>query len=116
MSSRAGRDRRNGATAGLILIAIGVWFLADRYDLVGVDFWLIVPAAMILAGIVNLFNPESRGGSFPLLGAGIYLIVAELRLFGLGYGEAWPIFLITAGIGMLVSSLLPTNGRHHDVS
>jgi hypothetical protein len=43
-----------------------------------------------------------RSGGIWLLATGLYCLVGVFELFGLGWGSAWPIFVIAAGLSFLV--------------
>lgn len=103
-------ERRHCAGRGfffpLLLIALGVIFLADQLHWVriGNAFAYIWPAILILFGI-ELLSFRPRG---PRLVVGVLAVVfgAALVLTNLGYlafdiGNLWPVVLIAVGVAML---------------
>jgi hypothetical protein len=56
-------------------------------------------------GILGLVLPTrhlDRSGGIWLFATGLYCLVGVFGMFGLGWGSAWPIFVIAAGLSFLV--------------
>lgn len=100
-SRTPGSGRR---TTGILLIAIGAALLLAQLQMVSLDplrrWW---PLIVIGIGVIRLFGgPRQRWGGYWFIVAGIYGAIGEWRLFGLTWAEAWPIFIIAAGVGILI--------------
>jgi len=120
-SSSAPRKNRIGeVVAGLVVIGIGLIFLADNF---GVDFpffgWHNWWALFILIGAAA---PASRAidryrsvgtidaqVAHSMISALAVVAVALIFLLDASFGKWWPIFLVIGGLSMLVSG-----GRHND--
>ena len=90
-----------GALATLA-VSLGGLVLADNlgYEIPG-ELWSYWPFLLIGLGTVMLLWPGDRGegrSGFWLVVAGTYGLIGVFGLFGLGWGSAWPIFLIAYGV------------------
>ncbi|HEY4368149.1 MAG TPA: DUF5668 domain-containing protein [Steroidobacteraceae bacterium] len=96
------RRRRSPLIAGLILIAIGVVLLCMNLGYrIPLAMWQFYPGVLIALGLLGIVAPSrhlSRSGGIWLLAAGMYCAIGEFSLFDLGWGSAWPIFIIAYGI------------------
>ena len=96
------RRRRSPLIAGVILIGIGAVLLSVNLGygipLRALQFYPVVLAVLGLLGIVVPSRHLSRSGGIWLLAAGLYCAVSEFNLFDLGWGSAWPIFIIAYGV------------------
>ena len=104
------QDRTGLVAIGLIVVLVGLFALAERWTDWDVPFthaWW--PFILIVLGAAKLFGPDrddrcghrrGRGGLW-LIVVGVWGLVSESRLFGLGYGQSWPLLVIAAG-GMMV--------------
>lgn len=98
---------------GLILIGLGAFFLLRNFTDFRLDNWwalfILIPAFGSLGNFMrayrreNRINGEARGS---LIGGLIFLFVAAIFLFGWSWGAVWPVFLVIAGVGFLLSGLL----------
>ncbi len=98
---------------GAILILLGIIFLAQNLNvlILGGNWWallILIPAIGSFAAawrqyqIAGAWNAAARG---PLFGAVILTLIAATFFFGLDFGKIWPLFLILAGIGALLSGM-----------
>ena len=56
-----------------------------------------------LAAVVDAADAGlDRSGGVWLLATGIYCVIGVFGLFGLGWGGAWPIFVIAAGLSFIL--------------
>lgn len=99
----AGRSR---LVLGLFLLALGALMLAINlgYHL-PVGWWKYFPAPFVLLGLWGLILPNrhlERSGGVWLLAIGIYCFIGIFDLWRLGWGTAWPIFIIAAGVSFIV--------------
>jgi hypothetical protein len=95
----AGRSR---LVLGLFLLALGGVMLA-------INLGYEVPIALGLWGLVVPSRHLDRSGAIWLLATGLYCLIGVFRLFSLGWGTAWPIFVIASGLSFLVRDA----GREH---
>ncbi|MCI0538654.1 MAG: DUF5668 domain-containing protein [Verrucomicrobiales bacterium] len=108
------RERSRGneqLIGGLILIAIGALFLADRlwwFD-VGWFFRRFWPLMLIGMGVVLLFrnrNPkESYAGPIALIVIGVIFQADKLDWFDWRMRTMWPVILIGIGVALLLDRL-----------
>ena len=89
--------------AGVLLVVAGAALLVAArlgVSLAPMARWW--PAILLALGAVRLFGaPRGRWVGFWLVVAGVYGAVGEWRLAGLGWREAWPVFVIGAGVAIL---------------
>ncbi|WP_165806503.1 LiaF transmembrane domain-containing protein [Chitinophaga parva] len=92
---------RNRNFAGLMLIAVGTFFLLDKLDL-GLPEWLFQwPSLLILIGIVIAIRNDFRGGNWiALIVVGSVFLVREAdpHFFNIRQELIWPIMLILVGL------------------
>jgi len=90
---------------GVILLVIGAGFLLDVFDVV--DFAPILeiywPSALILIGIVQLFNKQSsKVWSGILILVGLYLQVNKLAILPVDFSSIfWPVVLVVVGASLV---------------
>jgi hypothetical protein len=89
---------------GLFLLLLGGLLMAENlgWDVPG-SVWSYWPLLLIALGLTKMLWPgraEERDSGFWLLAGGIDGWIATRELFGLGWGTAWPIMLIAAGVHM----------------
>jgi len=96
---------------GLFLILLGFYFLANKLTGFNLDNWW---ALFILFPAINNFSAgfsamrrdgnlsrSARGHFFWSL---ILLLLATALLLGVNFGLLWPVFIILAGIGVLLGA------------
>jgi hypothetical protein len=101
-SSRAAQ-----VVTGLILIALGLMFLADRMMFAHAfsRYW---PVLLIIWGLGRAVEQRGRGGVW-LIGTGAILLLHTLDIFRLD--DSWPLFIVIAGLNAIWGGLVP--GRRH---
>jgi hypothetical protein len=100
----ATRRRGLGASRlvlGLYLVLMGALVLAVNlgYEIPG-RLWSYWPFLLVGLGAVKLAwagERDERRSGYWLLIVGLYGLICVFGLFGLGWGEAWPIFLLAYG-------------------
>jgi len=92
--------------AGLMMIALGVLFLLDRFHVVQFwrtfeDYW---PTLLIFLGVVQLLSYRRwRIGPMVLIIVGVILLGDSLDFFRWwNMGTMWPVILIVVGAGILL--------------
>ena len=107
------RIDRGALINGLVLIVVGILFLLDRLrvedfgDLLRM-YW---PLVIILYGVSHLFRRESIWSGAWLVVIGAWLQLVRLHLFGLTYGNSWPLILIASGAGITLRALVDREVR-----
>jgi len=95
---------------GLVLIAVGVVFLLDRMDLVDVrSVWHYWPLLIVASGINQTIGyPSAREFSNGLwtVFIGLWLFAVFEGIFGLTFMNSWPLFLLMAGLQMVLRPVL----------
>ena len=99
---------------GLILLAVGTWFLFNTIGLFGLAYHRSWPLLLILIGLATTIAPkpsERCGGvrsAVYIWPSGVFLMawgalawVATSRLWGFGWGNIWPLFLIGLGLSIV---------------
>lgn len=113
--------RPGAIAAGVLLVGLGVAMFLDSTGvfhvhagrLIAPVFMIAIGSAIVLdkGGFVAEFGRGSdddrprrirrRGGTFGglwLIGVGCWMLVSQLHLFGLTYHTSWPLFVIMAGV------------------
>jgi hypothetical protein len=103
-------ERNGGVVFALILIGLGVYFLAHEF--LGFElfenWWalfILIPAAGCFGAAWSQHKATGqwRGAAAGSLLAGVILTtVAVSFLLGLGFGRVWPVLLIVFGISLLL--------------
>lgn len=107
---------------GLVLIALGVWFLLENFGIVSVDLgrsWPIFPTlfgvAMLALGIATRHNRATAEGEI-MVGVWALLLGLFFFLFTTGtvswseMARLWPTFPLIVGLGFLIR-FLASGGR-----
>ena len=90
---------------GLIVIAIGLIFLAMNYDLMPAqDIGRLWPVILIVIGVGQMLFPDAEGrlGGLPLLFVGGIFLAHNYDVMRLK--QSWPLFIVAGGISILASS------------
>jgi len=105
------KDKNEGMTAGMILIAVGFIFLLMQFSNFSINNWW---ALFILIPVVFAWNHAIRSsieaGQFTneaaqaLAGSLFPLFVAVIFLLNWDWGRVWPGFIILVGINALVNT------------
>jgi hypothetical protein len=105
------RQRDNNSwVVGVVLIALGGLFLLSNF-LPGfnlTNWWavfILIPALFSLNRAWQSYRRNgrlTRGGRSSLIGGLLILTVALIFLLGLNWGVVWPVFIIIAGLGILL--------------
>jgi predicted tellurium resistance membrane protein TerC len=100
---------------GIFLLIVGVALLLENFNILNVGpVWRFWPVIIIAIGLGRLLDAQVAGEyqkAFWILFIGGWLLISELHVFGLHYGNSWPILLIGIGIGMLWKSFYPEHMR-----
>jgi len=93
---------------GLTLILLGAIFLAENYFGTTLHNWwalfILIPALGSLAtGYALWRGGETEGALGPIVGGLAFVGLTAVFLFDLPLGQLWPVILIVAGIGLLLT-------------
>ena len=95
---------------GLVLLAVGVATFLEAVDLWDSgplwSYWPLILIAIGGANEVDAIRRRRSDGSYVLLGIGIWMFAGAFRVFGLSYGQAFPIALIVAGLGVVLHAII----------
>ncbi len=97
--------KKNDLIGGLILILVGLMFLAGNYDLgIDINFGRMWPVILIVLGLGKVAFPEgeSRLGGMPLLVVGGIFLAHNYDVMRIH--QSWPLFIVAAGIGILAGA------------
>ncbi|MGO9228348.1 MAG: LiaI-LiaF-like domain-containing protein [Bryobacteraceae bacterium] len=109
----------------LVLIAVGAIFLLNNLQIIRFhDIFIYWPVALIAWGIFKVVDqPETKDkvvGAI-LIGIGGILLMGNLGIPHMGWGDLWPLILIAVGVLMLTDRLAGPgtgwagwSGRHAD--
>ncbi len=98
--------QKNSLVPGIILILIGLYFLANRLDWPIPDFFEIYPFIFLLLAIASATRIRGLGqrdgvfGTFFFLTLGLFFILRNYDFIPYIY-HPWPIWLIAAGLGCI---------------
>lgn len=110
------RNPWSGAWLGIALIAMGLLFLVQNYLGYELRNWwalfIIIPAIGSFASAWYGWRNDNVAAATGAVTLGIvFSSVALVFLLDLPWGRIWPIFIIVAGLGMLLPGVL---GRDRD--
>lgn len=100
---------------GVILIAAGCMFLLDRMDIYEIgDIWRYWPAVISIAGLIEILTARgmrdiSRGTMNVVVGLWLYACIENI--WGLTFGNSWPVLMITFGIGVFLNGIADRNQK-----
>lgn len=101
--------RTSGLVAGAALILVGTLILIDNWAGLDLNWWalfILIPAASLLASAWRAYQADGRLTAAvrgPLVGGAALLLVAGIFIFSLSWVTLWPLFLIIAGLGVLIT-------------
>ena len=111
--SRRGRQHALPWMGGAMLILIGLIFLVGEFTSFHLQNWwalfILIPAFGSFASAWAAYQKQQRLTSVvrgPLIGGIILTCVALIFLFQLDLGRYWPVFLIVAGVAVLLGALI----------
>jgi predicted membrane protein len=112
-----GRERtRSGASVvvGLAVMALGaLFFLGELGVLEGrsaLRFW---PLVFVLIGLQKLLQPDARrsnAAGWIWIGVGVWILLGNLHIVHVSFGQLWAVVLIVAGWRLLWGGFHPQRG------
>ena len=103
------RRRRGQLIFGVTLVALGVAYLVNRDDPEALSkLWHYWSFVLVAFGVANMLPPTNGkqfvdGLSQALFGAWFY--ISFEGLWGMSFGNSWPLLIIVAGAGMVLQPL-----------
>lgn len=97
--------RRKDVMSGVLLIVVGVLFLAANFDQIpAIHFGRLWPVILMVIGGGKILFPEGapRANGLPLLLVGSIFLAHNYHVIRLE--DSWPLFIVAAGVSMLVGS------------
>jgi len=95
--------------AGFVLIALGVLFTLDAFQIVDAgsvgDYW---PLVLIIPGIISFVWPRKHADRFwgsVLMGVGALLLLRNLGIIWIRFRYIWPVVLVALGIYLIWRAL-----------
>ncbi len=114
MKSNSSRSVPGQIILGAFVVGLGVLFLLDNLDIWNyrrvISFW---PAVFILFGVVKLLDSNSTNGKLVgggLIGVGVMLTLGRMGYLSIDWHEAWPLFIIGAGVAVIYKALMGRRG------
>ena len=115
-SRQQDRGGHRHLATGLALILLGALFLLDNLRIVDLRLaWDAWPLFIVLFGVVRSIDSQDRSSGLWLVAIGLWLFVNEYELWGLSYGDSWPLLVVVVGISMVFKAMRgsqtpPANG------
>lgn len=111
-------DRTGGMTAGIVLISIGLLFLADRFDWLDLgpswSWWQWWPVILIAVGLAKFLpghTASDRAGAVFTILLGTWFLAVMNDWYGLSFSNSWPLVLVAIGGSMVARSLVDRGSR-----
>ena len=96
---------------GLVLVAVGVAFLSGNFGGIVGHWW---PMIVVLVGIPKLLRRRTVWQGLWIISIGVWLQLVQFHLFGLTFGNSWPLMLIVIGGVIALRALVDAAGRSGD--
>jgi energy-converting hydrogenase Eha subunit A len=91
---------------GIILLTLGAALLALNLGVrMPWELWRYFPVPLLALGLWGVVSPSrnlDRIGGMWLLANGLFCLIGIFGLFGLGWSSAWPIYIIAAGLSVIL--------------
>ena len=102
----------NALCSGLVLIAIGLLFLLDRFGFVSFGYVISHWWPMFIAGfgVSHLLKGHVWTGAW-MIGLALWFELIRYRVFGLSFSSGWPLILIAVGAGTILRALFDSARR-----
>lgn len=95
---------------GLCLVVVGTAAFLGAIDAWNArHFWKFWPLMLVIIGLANeaeALRKRKSDGSYVLIAVGCWMLAGTFRLFGLSIGEAIPVGLVVAGLGVVLHAIV----------
>lgn len=102
---------------GLILMGLGIFLLLDNLDIFDVlNWWHYWPIVMVIFGMNKMIDFDSAkefANGVWLVVVGLWLYACFEHIWGMTFGNSWPVFLIACGASEVLKAVLQRNGEQH---
>jgi hypothetical protein len=103
-------DRNRELRKGFIMLAVGIWFLANTLDLFGLSYGDSWPLLLILIGLAMTLAPRTeescdRMSGVILMAWGFLFWTVTHSLWGFTWTNVWPLFVVGAGLNIVWRAL-----------
>lgn len=100
-----GHEERGELRKGMILLAVGIWFLVNTLGIGGLAYDHSWPLLLILIGLAITLTPHRGrvccGAPGPIMILwGALAWIAIHQLWGLSWGTVWPLILVAVGVSI----------------
>ena len=106
ISVTAGGNNNNASAMALVLIVAGVILFLDNLGLIPFvhirDYWPMCIAVFGAMQLSRARNACAQVWPWTMIALGILLTLGNLNIIHADWGNIWPIFLIAAGVSMLL--------------
>ncbi|MGH8853963.1 MAG: LiaF transmembrane domain-containing protein [Telluria sp.] len=110
MNTEDAYNWRKQVVWGLLLIIVGTVVLFDRLDYIDAGaFWHYWPLLLVVVGInqtIGYPSPREFGNGLWTIFIGLWLFACFEHIFGLTFRNSWPLFILAAGVKMVVQPLI----------
>lgn len=103
-----------GWVVGLIVVLVGVVMLLNNFGSLHLNNWwalfILIPAIGSFTTAYNFYRHQGRFSASvrgSLIGGVVLTFITIVFLFSLDFGQMWPVFLIVAGVAILLNGILP---------
>lgn len=101
---------RKQAVWGLLLIAVGTIVLLDRMVYIDAGaYWHYWPLLLVAVGINQMIGaptPRELGSGLWTIFIGLWLFACFEHVFGLSFGNSWPLFILAWGVKLVLQPLM----------
>jgi len=104
--------KKNDVVGGLVIVAVGLVFLAINLDLMPPwELGRLWPVVLIVMGAAKVLFPDgdSRLAGLPLLLIGGIFLAHNYDV--LHIRDSWPLFIVSAGLGVLAGACKRGRGQ-----
>lgn len=111
--AQSGRSRIDHASlaVGLLIILLGAAFFLERLDYFDLrEVWRFWPTVLIAVGLLQAVRPGNGRPSIFLLLMGVWLQISTLELWGLGWGDSWPLLIMFIGASLVFDATVGRAG------
>src|SRR5687768_16504872 len=110
LSSNGKKISAGKLVVGLVLLVVGVATFLEAVDLWDSgslwSYWPLILIAIGGANEIDAIRRRKSDGSYVLLGIGVWMLAGSFGLFGLSFGEAMPLAIVVAGLGVLLHAII----------
>ena len=107
--------RRKNLVFGLMLIAAGMYFMANDWIVITeLRWWHWACGAIALSGFIELISAQNAahvGRSVCTLVIAAWLYISAEHLWGWNFSNSWPLLLIGAGAQYLIGGMFSSDKK-----